>query len=512
MDFVGWMYDIAREQAPRMEQTRHVLQRSLQAGYDAVGFYLEHRFAYASAPWAADTGVVTPEFVRALRAEFQPAGLRLIPFLNTLGHMEGFTRTVTGRRLAEGSRFGTEQICPLHPDTPAFVRGLIDDAAAAFDDEWLHLGGDEPWQLGSCPRCAERVRAVGLAGLYGEYYRDLCTYVIQKGRRPGLWADMANAHPDVLDYLPRETILFDWQYDADPAPTTAKLRSAGFDVICCPALHTYNAAWCFLERSRQNVVEHAAAAKDNSALGVLLTTWEFSALSQYRTVFPLIWAFGRVLRDGRDLEYALEQEAGANWARAADIIGNELPATSAFLAPGTWRTLRDRLILRQNPFELWRDWREEACGEVGNRILALCDRAARLLEPADPLHVPITLHRLAIEFVNRAEFARQAYDEERWDNCLSHLENAQRVLAGLIPLASGAEVIGGSIADRPRANMLMGKIDRAIQRIEKLRQIADDAEERAGGPLPRYRPAFEVVVSDGYIERDQAAWRTGMRD
>ncbi|MGE3181267.1 MAG: family 20 glycosylhydrolase, partial [Phycisphaerae bacterium] len=290
--FIGWMYDIAREQSPRPHVLRDMLRQSLESGYNAVGFYLEHRFAYASAPWAADRGVVTPALVKELQEEFTPQGLRIIPFLNTLGHMEGFVRAEEGRKYAEGSRFGTEQICPSREECVRFAKNLIDDAIDAFADDWLHIGGDEPWQLGTCPLCKQRVDEVGKAGLYGEFYRDLCDYVLEKGKRPGLWADMLNEHPDALEYLPKETILFDWQYDKRPLETSQKLRDAGFDIICAPALHTYDAAWCHLDQSIDNIEAHKRDAEALGALGVLLTTWEMAYFTQYATVMPIIYAVG----------------------------------------------------------------------------------------------------------------------------------------------------------------------------------------------------------------------------
>ena len=54
------------------------------SGYNAIGLYMEHRFAYPSTPWAHGAAVVTPEMVRALQEEFPD--VQLIPFLNLLGH------------------------------------------------------------------------------------------------------------------------------------------------------------------------------------------------------------------------------------------------------------------------------------------------------------------------------------------------------------------------------------------------------------------------------------------
>ena len=48
-----WTYDLAREQAPTLEHLDRLCRTTQEAGYDALGLYLEHRFAYASAPWAA---------------------------------------------------------------------------------------------------------------------------------------------------------------------------------------------------------------------------------------------------------------------------------------------------------------------------------------------------------------------------------------------------------------------------------------------------------------------------
>jgi len=98
----GWTYDIAREQAPNERWLHLLCERSLSAGYNFLGLYLEHRFAYPSAPWAWWTGALRPEVVRGLQDTYRSAGLRIVPFLNTLGHMEGFIRARGGEFLREG--------------------------------------------------------------------------------------------------------------------------------------------------------------------------------------------------------------------------------------------------------------------------------------------------------------------------------------------------------------------------------------------------------------------------
>ncbi len=497
MEFVGWMYDVAREQSPSEQFLEEVLSRSRRAGYNAVGLYLEHRFAYSSAPWAAGPGCLTPEVARQLTERFRPQGLRIIPFLNTLGHMEGFIRSEGGQWLAEGRSSGSQQTCPSRPECAEFARGLIADVLDAFDDEWVHLGGDETKQLGQCERCAARVEQIGKAGLYAEYFAPLCRSVLERGRRPCLWGDMLIQYPDALDALPRETVIFDWHYDTRPANTTRMFRQRGFDVVCCPSIHMYDSGWCFLDASRQNIDAHAEDARRLDALGVCVTTWEFSFFTQYMSTLPIIYSTGRRLAHGEDWNAALVAEGGKDYALAADILGNRIPAAARFLQPGTWRQLRDRFVIRQNPFYLWQDWREEACGSICDRILQLCDDAAHLLPAQSPLLFPIQLHRVAVQWVRLVERAHRRYADGDLAACASELEGGHALFDRLRPGLEQAARAGGSAADPARLDLLIEKLERICRRI------------RALPTGTAHRPAFQALIHDAYVPSDQAAWRPG---
>ncbi|MCK4343057.1 MAG: family 20 glycosylhydrolase [Phycisphaerae bacterium] len=505
MRFIGWMYDIAREQSPREDLLEEMLRRSAAAGYNAVGFYLEHRFAYASAPWAAGPGCLTPEAVRRLVSSIgcsaangtRTTGLRIIPFLNTLGHMEGFIRSEGGQWLAEGEAgFGGEQMCATRPECVGFVRDLVVDTLAAFDDEWVHLGGDETRQLGQCPQCAERVARIGKGGLYGEHFGSLCRFVLERGRRPCLWGDMLLQHPDALDAIPRETVIFDWQYFSRPRQSTRRFRERGFDVVCCPNVQTYNAGWCFLAHSQRNIDEHAEEARAAGALGVLVTTWEFRHFTQYAATLPLIYAAGRRLAHGEDWTAALLGEGGGEYTQAAEILGNRIPAATKFLQPGTWRKLREYFVLRQNPFCLWNQWREEACGAAGDEILRLCAQAENLLPADNPLHFAVELHRVAVEWVRVVERASAAYANGRLSVCAQELNRSANLLERLRPGLERAAAAGGSAADVQRLQRLTQKVEQAVMRVRQLPAAS------------AHRPAFATLVHDAHIVCDQAAWRT----
>ena len=89
--------------------------------------------------------------------------------------MEGHVPKIAGQQrsgqwLAEAPGNGVLQICPSRPECIKFASNLVADALDAFDDEWVHLGGDETHQLGECSLCAKRAGKAGKESLYAEFF------------------------------------------------------------------------------------------------------------------------------------------------------------------------------------------------------------------------------------------------------------------------------------------------------------------------------------------------------
>ncbi len=496
MRFIGWMYDVAREQSPSESFLRALLTRSADAGYNAVGLYLEHRFAYASAPWAAGEGCITADVVKRLSGEFRHRGLRIIPFLNTLGHLEGFIRSAGGEWLAEGeTNWGSEQICATRPECVAFARGLVADAIAAFDDEWVHLGGDETRQLGQCPACKERASDGGVAKLYGEYYGELCRWVLKQKRRPCLWGDMLIRYPDAIALIPPQTVIFDWHYDERPLETVRMFHKRGFDVVCCPAVRSFTGGWCDLGISETNIDEHAEDARMARALGVLVTTWVGAYFAPYATYLPIVYAAARRLRTGVSWDEAIRAEGGDGFASAAEILGRRIPGLSVALRSSVWGVIRECLGVRGDPFLLWRRWREEACGPIGDEILSCCDAAEKAAGNTEPIQFGVLLYRATIQLVRRIEAASARYAACDYVAAVAELLAGAKAMDALHGPLSAFAADGGSIADVGRVAEVVRQVNSAAARIGGLSAVAVQ------------RPAFGVVVDHTYIGGDQAAWR-----
>lgn len=503
-----WTYDIAREQSPTLDHLRLFCRITEDAGFDSIGLYLEHRFAYPAAPWAAGSGCVTPEVVRTLQNEFK--NIQIVPFINLLGHFEGFLYTEEGKRYRE-ELFQGLQACPCRPKFVALCESLLDDTLDSFDSNLVHIGGDETWQLGACPQCKafiESESSDGKATLYGRHFGPLCERVLKAGRRPAIWGDMFRDHPTALDYIPKETLIFDWQYFGSCRETAQPYLDKGYEVVGCPALHTYNAAWLHIPESEANVRQIAADAAELNLHGVCVTTWECGLFGSYDTLIPALKACGAILQNPlppspegggagggeRFLSaYLAESERYEEWARLMGVELQECGGVFAF--SGIRHALKCRLLLYSNPFLAWMHHAEELIGEPGESALAIFERAFAVA-PNEATKDITLFARSAVEFVRLAEAARREYAQGRAEAAIGKLSVTLRLFDDLERAARRThERIGGSLADIERCRNAKRHVEVVLQRI---RQYGD-------GSLG-YLPAFEIVTHPKFVPHDQASW------
>lgn len=522
-----WMYDIAREQSPTYEYLHSLCVLTEKAGYNALGLYLEHRFEYPSAPWVAGKGSLTPDVVRQIQKDFP--NLQIIPFINLLGHFEGFIYSQPGQPYA-CERFVGMQADPTNPAFVEFAKKLIDDTIEIFSSQLIHIGGDETQQLGKGAASEAKVREYeaggvkdGKAKLYGEHFGPLSAYVASKGRTCGVWGDMFYEHPDALEYLPKDTVIFDWQYFKSPEHTAKMFLDQGYRTVFAPAVHTYNSVWCHLPQTERNVAEHAEAAVRMGAEGVCVTTWEFGLMGNFNTIHPVISACGQILNDAqagvdqgqplidahRDEDIALyretteaprmlkaylqESETYEEWAR---ILGVELQSCGGWFGFGGIRNgIKCRSLLYSNPFLLWLRDRELLLGEPGSRAIEIADRAMTFATDSDQRGIS-TFIKKTVEFVFFAEKAHRAYAAGKPGEAITQLSPCRQIFEDLEKVAVATQINScGSFADIERCRIAKRHVEEVIKRVK---QYGD-------GSLG-YLPSFETLTHPKFVPHDQANW------
>lgn len=196
----------------RAEYLEQLFAKLPRLGYTHVCFELEDKVRLETIPEAAWVEAYTKAEVAAILQAARDAGLTPFPLVQTFGHLEYVLRHGRYAPLRERP-LGHAQLCPSNPEAVALAQRMCDEVRELFDGpELLHIGADETRALGACPKCRQRVAERGVGGLFAEHVEAIVKPLAKTGTRPMMWADMVLAHPQMLELLPREVLLCDWDY------------------------------------------------------------------------------------------------------------------------------------------------------------------------------------------------------------------------------------------------------------------------------------------------------------
>jgi hypothetical protein len=151
----------------------------------------------------------------------------------------------------------------------------------------VHVGLDESFHLGKCPRCRAEIAARGLAAHFAGHVDRLHTLTAARGLRLGLWADMLNFIPSAIARLPRDVIAYDWYYypfarhprvelfNFIESDLATPLRARGIDYWGCPmnGAFRYEPLPLFKDRLA-NLRSWWRRCVRTQAAGFLVTSWE----------------------------------------------------------------------------------------------------------------------------------------------------------------------------------------------------------------------------------------------
>jgi hypothetical protein len=294
------MLDISRNRVPTMDCLRKLVDALAALHYNQLQLYTEHTFAYAdhATVWR-DASPMTSAEVCELDAYCAARSIELVPNQNSFGHMERWLRHPEYQHLAEcphgfehplaGWRnFGST----LFPDATSahFVEQLYAELLPNFRSRQLHVGGDEPWELGK-GRSADRVADQGKHTVYLDFMRQVFAAAARQGHQAQFWADIILERPDLVPQLPDDVIPVIWGYEAD-APFANQCRclaEAGFrhQFYVAPGAGNWNSFSGRLDVARANIHLAAEQGAAHGASGLLLTAWGDNGHHQpWATLYP----------------------------------------------------------------------------------------------------------------------------------------------------------------------------------------------------------------------------------
>jgi len=212
----AFQWDLAR-QVERLDVLKKLLPRYAAWGYQELYLHLEDAVHYPSLPGIGRSDAYTYGELGELVLCGAQNGIRVVPIVNLLGHTQYLIKhpdlcDLNELRDERGDPLVSGQICPLHPRTLEIAVKLLRDLAPYCTAGKVHVGLDESFHLGQCPRCREEVARLGLAGHFAGHVNRLHGVATKLGLQLGLWADMLYFIPEAIPLLPRGITAYDWYY------------------------------------------------------------------------------------------------------------------------------------------------------------------------------------------------------------------------------------------------------------------------------------------------------------
>ena len=267
----------------RMDYLRDWVEDLVALKINTLLIEYDDRFPFASHPEIVSPDAPSRGELEAFLHHARGLGLRIIPLVPCLGHLEFVLRHPGWEHLRAGEDHDwVTEIRANDPAGLALVFSLIDDVLELHGaDEWFHVGADEPFFL----KHHFADDPAGLAGVFSEHVGTVCRYVASRGKRPLIYDDAFRAMPEearalVFDRLPSDTILCFWQYNSTPPWPSAKTLAAldpyaanGFQWLGLSCFNWGNTVPHYAEYTLWNTIEMARLAANRGALGVVHTAW-----------------------------------------------------------------------------------------------------------------------------------------------------------------------------------------------------------------------------------------------
>ncbi|OAS14916.1 family 20 glycosylhydrolase [Paenibacillus oryzisoli] len=202
---------------PLMSYVKETIERLAHLRINTLLIEYEDQFPYQSLPHIHHPNGFTQQDISEMLAMADKCGMEVIPFIQSLGHVDFVLKHQTYRHLCEDGL--TFQYCPCHPGSLQVFKDMVDEIITLHpNSRFIHIGADEAVALGRCETCQSWMREGGdtrtKVDLFLHYVKEAAEYVLRQGKQPIMWDDMFHSEKcvDRISELPEGTALCSWSY------------------------------------------------------------------------------------------------------------------------------------------------------------------------------------------------------------------------------------------------------------------------------------------------------------
>jgi hypothetical protein len=275
----GVYYDCSRGKVPRLSTLKQLVERLSHWKINELQLYIENVFTFKCHP---DIGKgyspFTPDEILVLQEHCKKHHIRLVGSLASFGHLEKVLMLPKYQRLGEMPGFrslpGGTTLCPTNPGSIKLVKELYEEFVPLFEAEDFNACCDETWELGK-GRSKKVADKIGVGRVYLDFILKIYRLCRKHGKRMNIWADILLKYPEMLNKLPRDIVLLNWEYEQDGVniSRTGEIAKAGFGFMVCPGTSSWLTHGSRLPNAMQNVRNFAQQGIKYGAAGLLMTDW-----------------------------------------------------------------------------------------------------------------------------------------------------------------------------------------------------------------------------------------------
>ena len=331
MRWRGVSDDISRGPVPTVSYIKRQLRTFAAFKLNMHSFYMEQTFASASHPLIGPAGgSLTPDEIRELVAYARRYHIELVPEQQTFGHLHKALKLEKYNELAE-TPYG-DVLSPQQEGSYRLVAAWYRELNELFPGKFFHIGADETFELGE-GQSREAAGARGVGAIYFEHLNRVREVLKPYDRRLMFWGDIALNHPDLIDRIPKDMIVMNWDYAPkdDYLSRIKPFKDAGLEEFVCPGLSNWNQIFPNLDAASKNIVNFVRDGQASGAVGMMNTNWDDDGESLFEMTWHGIvlgaaasWQNETVDRAefDEDFDWAFFRNEGHEFAQALSALGS----------------------------------------------------------------------------------------------------------------------------------------------------------------------------------------------
>jgi hexosaminidase len=288
MEWRGVQDDISRGPIPTEDFMKYQIRTLAAYKVNLFGLYMEQVFDFASQPLVAPKeAALTPQEINALVDYAKRLYVTILPEQQTFGHLHHMLKYEIYSDVAE--RPHGHVLTPTKEQSYDIIKAMYADLVPLFPGPFLHVGGDETFELGR-GQTAARAAEVGLGRVYLEHMQKVSGVLQPYHKQLMFWGDIALRYPQLLSILPKDMIAVPWDYDAKPSfdGIIKPYRDAGLRVVVAPGANNWSQVWPNLDVAFVNIRNFVRDGQKLGAVGMLNTTWNDDGESLYGMAWPAL--------------------------------------------------------------------------------------------------------------------------------------------------------------------------------------------------------------------------------